>query len=738
MDEHYKSVLIVNRTCDADITFYVYLEWDFICWLSYTSKIVKPGEKYYHRSESGFKYRIVARSKDKRTTKTVVELKKWTEDKLVTVSDSLDAIEGRLDNFPHEKKICVRKLNRDKDVSSYNGRRNLYEILKLDIDKVRKMPLEEQNKTIRQAYHREIRRWHPDHNYGDEEIAREVIMAYDVLGNPEARARYNNLTDYDGGWFSKSRFGAVFWPECHTEEQKWAYRKRMMTSALSLGLSIGGLIVTAASAGVAAPALVATGAVIGSGMLGAGVQSLPQTVNREAIGDGCDTKKWLAKAAIGSVAGAATGGAAVGITAEIVGIGSVASESAAVSLGQYLAVGASTGATGGAITSLGSDAAGKLVDGQDITWKQALGHALCGGGVGALAGAAGGAVTKAAIASQTSAATVSLNGEIGEQVAILTGPRRIGNSITKNFSRALTENSTEVVMGSAAQFVEERLDDSVENRSPTEHLLVGAQKWALTAFKDVTSNCASAVALRAINETKITERAKKERIASYLADRHDTCNRNQCIKNEMKKTKRMNKESKMSTSTEVDLTNGDEHVDLNRARIRKILDEEANEHLINWKECRDKGTYQAAFVDGDKERPRLASVLLTLFETGESDYSLEDGQVKYIYEGPYWCKMVATYILENKEQTEEVNVSGNSIDIPAQARQIKVKFQVGRLSWVDVLKYDRFQRCWCKPYQAHVFKFDFPPIRTFTISGPLFFEAVMKVTNEYHDDTTDM
>ena len=714
MDEHCKSVLIVNRTCDADITFYVYLEWDFICWLSYMSKIVEPGKHYYHRSKNGFKYRIVARSKDKTATKTVVELKKWTEDKLVTVSDSLEAIEGRLDNFPHEKTICLRKLNRDKDVSSRNGKRNLYEILKLDVDKVRKMPLEEQNSTIREAFKREIYRWHPDRPNGDAEIAREVIQAFEVLKYPEERARYNNLTDYEGGWFSRSRFRAIFWPECHTKEQIWAYRKRMIHSALSLGLSIGGLIVTAVcSAGVATPALVATGAVAGSGMFGAGVQSLPQTVNREAIGDGCDTKKWLAKGGIGALTGAATGATAVGITARIVGIGNAASESAAVSLGQYVAVGAGTGATGGAITSLGSDSARKFVDGQDITWKQAFGHALCGGAVGALAGAAGGAVTKAVIASQTSSATASLNGEIG----ILTGTRRLQNNLTRDLSRSVTESTAGAIAESTAQFLEERCDNSIENRSPTEHLLDGAQKWALTAVKDVASHCASALASHAINESRVTERMRKERIASFIADRNDTCNRNQCVKNVMY---------------------GDEHVDLNRARIRKKLDEEANEHRIKWKECRGKRTYEAVSVDSDKESPRLASPLPSLFETGESDYSLGNGQVKYIYEGRHWCKMVASYILENKEQTEEVIGSGKAIDIPAQARQIKVRFQVWRLTWYPVLKYDRFQRCWCKPYQAHVFKYDFPPIRTFTISDSLYLQAVIKVTNEYHDDTFDM
>lgn len=711
MDEHYKSVLIVNHTCDADITFYVYSEWDFICWVSYISKIVEPGKHYYHRSKTGFKYRIVARSKDKTATEAVVELKKWTEDKSVTVTDSLEAIEGRLDNFQHENTVCLQKHN----VSSHNGKRNLYEILKLDGDKVRKMPLEEQNSTIRDAFKSQMLRWHPDRPNGDAEIAREVIMAFDVLGDLKARARYNNLTDYEGGWFSRSRFRAIFWPECHTKEQIWAYRKRMIHSALSLGLSIGGLIVTAVcSAGVATPALVATGAVAGSGMFGAGVQSLPQTVNREAIGDGCDTKKWLAKGGIGALTGAATGATAVGFTAEIVGIGNAASESAAVSLGQYVAVGASTGAIGGAITSLGSDSARKFVDGQDITWKQAFGHALCGGAVGALAGAAGGAVTKAAIAHQTSAATASLNGEIG----ILTGTRRLQDSLTRNLSRAVTESTAEVVTESAAQFVEERLDVSIENRSPTEHLLDGAQKWALTTVKNVASHCANALASHAINESKVTERMRKERIASFFADGNDTCNRNQCVKN-------------------VDVMNGDEHVDLNRARCRKILDEEANEHLIKWNECRGKGTYEPVSVDSDKESPRLAS-LPSLFETGESDYSLGNGQVKYIYEGLDRCKMVVSYILENKEQKEEVIGSGKAIDIPAQARQIKVRFQAGRLACIDVAKYDRFQRCWCKPYQAHVFEYHFPPIRTFTISGPLCSEAVIRVTNEYHDDTFDM
>lgn len=61
-----------------------------------------------------------------------------------------------------------------------------------------------------------------------------------------------------------------------------------------------------------------------------------------------------------------------------------------------------------------------------------------------------------------------------------------------------------------------------------------------------------------------------------------------------------------------------------------------------------------------------------------------------------------------------------------------------RPGWGDIFKYDRFRRCWCKPDQPHVFRYDTPPIRTFTISGNLWWEAVMRVSNEYHEETKEL
>ena len=102
--------------------------------------------------------------------------------------------------------------------------------------------------------------------------------------------------------------------------------------------------------------------------------------------------------------------------------------------------------------------------------------------------------------------------------------------------------------------------------------------------------------------------------------------------------------------------------------------------------------------------------------------------------------MIVTYLL-NGEQIEE-EVSGNGrivVEIPLDARQVKVRFQVRRPAWGDIMKYDRFKKMWCKPSEPHVFCYEKPPLaRTFTISGNLWWEAVMRVSDEYHEETLEM
>ena len=145
----------------------------------------------------------------------------------------------------------------------------------------------------------------------------------------------------------------------------------------------------------------------------------------------------LIKAGVGFVGGAVTGGTAACITAGIAGLGAAATESAALTMGQFLGIGAASRAVGGVAQSLATDAARKFADGEDVTLKH--GHATLGAAVGAAARAAGGAVTKSVVGVEPSAASANIEGEIGEQIAILTGARRLGRILTQRIPRALTE-----------------------------------------------------------------------------------------------------------------------------------------------------------------------------------------------------------------------------------------------------------------------------------------------------------
>ena len=677
------------------------------------------------------------------------KVQQWKEDKLLKItgfigSESLNVAEGDLAHYPEEKRICLRKLQRDKELKSTRAGRNLYEILGLDMDKVRKMTKEKQNEEIKKSYRKQIRRWHPDNNGGDIEIAKEIIRAYEILEDEALRVRYNNLVDYDSGWLSWRRYKVIIKPEIFSKEQVKAIIKTRCLLFASLLISVAGFGLTVGTAGLAAPALVATRAVFGDGLIGGGLQSFQHASNKRAIVDGCLAKEWLMKAGIGFLGRAATGGAAAGFTAAIIGLGSAALESAAMTAGQYIGVGAATGATGGVAASIASDTGRKFVDGEQITLKQVGGNAACGGLIGAVAGVAGGSVSKALVESQVSAASANLRGDAVEQVFIVTARRRFASFLAQSIPRMLTESGTEVVMGTVFRFAEERLDDSVENRRPSKHVVDGIKDVAVKGLMWAARFAAEAVS-------------------------HDW--------NEMKVHPRLKKELQNTAYTEaMDMTSQER-----RGKIRCEMYMENNEHRHNWRDgkCSDKyqppftentsafakeikknsdlpekseedrdnhktGKWLSGYQPAKNEETSSQSLPSDLTDSGEEsaskiNFEEANGKVKYISEGAWSSKMVVSYFLKGEKVVEEARGSGSSVDIPSVARKIEVKFQVRRPFWGDICKYDRFGGFWCKPYQPHVFCYDSPPIhRTFTISGGLWYEAVMRVSNEYHEETKEM
>ena len=711
-EEEYNSVLIVNDSADAQITFYLYPAWDVICCqLSVKSKIIRPSENYLHRSKNGFQFKIVARFEDNRPKKTIVELQQWEEDKLFKVIGDEGTSSPTFTEEPLadqvEKRICLRRLQRDKELKRISGGRNFYEILWLDMEKVRKMSKEQQAQAIKSGFDKQMRIWNPDHNGGDKEVAKEIRFAYETLQDEEKRARYNNSADYDSGWFpwlSLKRYKAIIKPECVTEKQMTAYLIRMGLFALSALLTVGGVVLTVYSAGLAAPVLVATGAVFGGGLIGAGLQSVQHTLKKASVVDKCGCKDWSMKLVIGLFSGAVTGGAAAGITAGITGIGSAALESAAVTAGQYVGIGAATGAVGGVASSLATDVGRRFVDGKDVTLRQASFRALCGGVVGAAAGVAGDAVTKASVNAQASATSANLKGEIPEQVAIITGARRLWKTFARTIPRLLTENGTEAVVGCPLQIVGERLDDTVENRSPAEHVVDGLKNVAANAALGAVKGSAAAFVTHACNEVQVGRRLKKE-----------------------SKNPSINDEAKPSGIKSFP----------RRSRVRFVLDKENREDLHKWSAGKCSATYKPR--DNEETACPVPENLDAFTEEPanrelEADDQPMDGKVKYISKGAWLSKMVVTYLRNGERVTEEVRGSGRLLDIPSNARNIEVRFQVRRPFWGDVCKYDRFNKSWFKPYEPHIFRYDTPPIRTFTISGNLWWEAVMRVSNEYHDE----
>ena len=782
-DEQYKSLLIVNESKDASITLYLYSSWDFLYLISFSSKIILPGQKYLYRSKDSFKFKLVARFEDK-PKQTLLKPRTWDADKLLKVTEDLRLTEGKLEDFPSEKRVCLRKLQRDKELNTTTGKRNLYAILGLDMDQTRQMLREEQRETIEKGFREQIKRWHPDKNFGDEDNAKEIIMAHEVLLDDEMRARYHNEADYHKGWLSRSRWRAIFNPERFTIEQKEAYKKRMKFLFASLAIAAGGIALTLATAGLAAPAVVAAGGVLGGAMTGAGLQSLQHTMNEKSVVTGeCDTKQWLLKAGIGFVSGAAIGGAAVGITAGVAGLGSSAMESAAVTTGQYMGIGAGTGAIGGAVSSIASDAGRKFVDGEEVTLKQGAFRVAFGASIGAVAGIAGGAVSKAFVGGQSSAATANLKAEVGEQIAILTGARRLTNVLTRNIPRALTESGTEAVMGTAAQFVEERLDDSVENQSPGQHLVRGASNFTFNALKVGLRDTATGLFSHVNDEIIVSKRVKKysnddksvrlgnkkvERLKLSLEKnehlvkyKESSCSATyQPLESEELSEDETYSRSMFRNYKETDVpseqidppraneyvnpvVNIDGGVGVNdsRGQVKHERFEENKEHLIKWGKSACSLTDQ--LLESDELLVNETSPLPAVSEEAcvldkrESD-PLEDMKIKYISEGAWMSKMIVSFFLNGKKTTQQVRGSRKFVTIPSYARGIEVKFQVRRPFWGDVMKYNRFKKAWLRPYEPHVFRYDKPANRTFTISGNLWWEAVMGVTNEYHEETKEL
>lgn len=119
----------------------------------------------------------------------------------------------------------------------------------------------------------------------------------------------------------------------------------------------------------------------------------------------------------------------------------------------------------------------------------------------------------------------------------------------------------------------------------------------------------------------------------------------------------------------------------------------------------------------------------------EAADELQEGTLRYIAKGFWFSKMVVTFFLNGKENKKEAKGNGKIVKIPSDARHVEVRFQVSRFK---LPKYDGFTKTWYRPYKAYVFRYEEPPVRTFTISGSPWRVPVIKVSDEYHQETGEV
>lgn len=723
-----KSVLVKNISQECHATLYVYSRHDPLCWISSSSKIVSPGASYLYRYENEFKFEIKGIVNKKKKI-SLVNVRKWVKDTHIAILDSETVKESDLQHHEQEKTICIRKLNVEKEVSLDCGR-NLYEILKLDFAVVKKLDKDKQDKEIKKAFHREIRRWHTDRagELGDDEMAHEVIVAYDILSDREKRAEYHNKANYSKGWLSTSRWKSIFWSEYESKDQKQNYRKRLAMMAMSVGVGVGGLALTVLTAGLAAPVVVGVCGALGAGCLGGGVQSAIRTVSRKSIEKGCDVKDYAKSFGLGFVAGAVTGGAGVGISAGIAGIGSAATHVSATTVTELIGMGSSTAAIGGMAFSLAADSEKKFVDGVDVTWKQFVGHAAVGAVIGAATGSAVGAVSGAVAGLSAEISSTNIEGKL------VPGMRRYGVMLAKGLSKSVTNKSTECVLESVTQFVEERIRDDLENRPVSEHILESGTHVLTSVVSEVATGVFSTAGEHAFNEKSVHDRLYKDD-SSDVNIVHKSSNANILDINDYSdrfnspnvsigfESKDLSLES-FDTSPNSLLTEQER-----RQRIRCDVDHDSHS---TWRSNSVKARYNPPEHKIQQEKvpqPKLyvPATCITI------------ARFIFVSNGHWLSKMIVEYTENKGTHQKKETTSGIALEIPTDAKKIKVYFQVMRFIsvWCDVKKWNRFEKKWYD--EPHIFKYEQPPEqRRFTIDGPLYFEGVIHVTDEKHDDVNEM
>ncbi|XP_028403315.1 uncharacterized protein LOC114526022 [Dendronephthya gigantea] len=735
-----KMILVDNQSA-LPVTLFLHKNWNKRQFLS-ISKTVKPGGTYFHSKEEAFRFELGVRY-DGKNMETIFPLKTCEEDMVLQIYGdvSLGVNERKLEL--KDKQICLRRQNMEEEVSA-TGNKNLYEILGLNMKDVRKKPVEEQNEMIKKAYRSQLLRWHPDKNpkNGDETICQDIILAYKILKDPEARAAYNNVADYDKGWGSKARGKAIFNPDCYSPEQIKQYRKRMGLLILSTLLAVGGVGVTFLTAGMTAPAVL--GIVAASGALvGGGITSGLRTMTRDSIQNGCAFEKYFKSLLIGAVGGVALATGAAGFAAFFGGAAKIAIKAFQVSLEDRIVQRLANSAFQCFVNSVTNTFDAVLAGEEKLTGKKIILLVLIDAFLGGIAGASGGMTEKMI------EGTVS---PIEAEMAFVKISSISGNGV---------ENLTKVIVDSFTTTVSDRFNDGDEKETLLDHIKNGTKQVA-SVVRCYCFQCGG----KLIRSSDSSETENTVHINHQIPD----C---ECLIRNKSKLQYFSEGtwfSKMLVDYE---ENGEEkHHEGKGSGSLILIPNNATKIKVRFQVMRAPGVWcdvkkydveNRCWVEPKQPHTfdytipvsrtyTLAGMLRcekVINITGESDYNLPSymeltaeinnestasviHRLKYISEGSWVSKMLVDYEEDGETKHQEVKDSKESFLIPTNATNIEVRFQVMRAPgvWSDVKKYDRFNECWVKPAQPHIFKYDKPVSCTYTLDGNFFYEKVENISED--------
>ncbi|XP_028403313.1 uncharacterized protein LOC114526020 [Dendronephthya gigantea] len=700
-----KMMILVDNQSAIPVTLFLHKNWNHWKFLS-ISKIVEPGKNYFHTNGEALRFELSARF-DGRTKSTFCSLTTCEEEMVLRIRGD-DLLYVKKEKLKHEEKqICLRRQNMNKDVSA-SGNKNLYEILGLNMKEVRKKPFEEQNEMIKKAYRSQLLRWHPGKNpeNGDKTICHEIINAYKILKDPKARAAYNIVADYDtAGWLSKARWGAVFKPECYSDEQKKQYRKRMGLLILSSVLVTAGIGLTFVTAGMARPVVLGMMAASG-GIIGGGISSGLRTINREAIEKVSSFKKYFISLVVGAV-----GGAIMGVGVDGKGIISVQA-----SLERQISLRMTTSAFRSLVTSLTNNLDTILAGGPKPTWKQLFLHVVLDALMGGIAGATGGL-------------TENMLEDVVSPDEALTAFESVSSGTS-----LIVEDSATVATTAFTEYFEERLDDGVKNKFIVDHL----KKAVVRSAQAVNTRVHGFRFKAGVKDIRNVLEAEVKGESSHQNEETKQDSENTSVAKNMKETIGEGM-SRMSGNNENTGTGDDLGKDV----------EHSNNETNEVKYAGSAGSIE----NGDKHECEAEDLLeITSFDDIDcretNAQTAVNQKIKYISKGYWFSKMLVDYKVNGRSQHEEVEYSEGSILLPNNATNIEIRFQVMRFPgvWCDVKKYDRFKSCWVKThdrvkdkdeYKPHIFKFRTPISCTFTLAGNLYYEKVVKITNDEIYDSDD-